>query len=112
MLVKAENGETYIMAEALMEKVMTIGGFSNYEVLATYPGAFFENMIAQHPFLDKTSRLVNAEYVTMDSGTAAFTPPPALALMTTRPVCATEWSWWFPSTTRAVTPSTPASMPV
>ena len=76
VLVKAENGETYIMAEALMEKVMTIGGFSNYEVLATYPGAFFENMIAQHPFLDKTSRLVNAEYVTMDSGTGCVHTAP------------------------------------
>ncbi|MBR6709697.1 MAG: class I tRNA ligase family protein, partial [Clostridia bacterium] len=69
VLVKAENGETYIMAEALMEKTMRMGGFENYEVLATYPGSFFENMLAKHPFLDKTSRLVWAEYVTMDSGT-------------------------------------------
>ena len=68
VLVKAENGETYIMAEALMDKVMHIGGFEHYEVLASYPGSFFENMLAQHPFMDKTSRLVNAEYVTMDSG--------------------------------------------
>jgi len=76
VLVKAENGETYIMAEALMEKVMKIGGFENYEVLATYPGAFFENMLAQHPFLDKTSRLVHAEYVTMDSGTGCVHTAP------------------------------------
>ena len=69
VLVKAENGETYIMAEALMDKVMAMGGFHDYRVLASYPGAFFENMLAQHPFLDKTSRLLNAEYVTMDSGT-------------------------------------------
>ena len=75
-LVKAENGETYIMAEALMEKVMKIGGFENYEVLATYPGAFFENMLAKHPFLDKTSRLVWAEYVTMDSGTGCVHTAP------------------------------------
>jgi len=76
VLVKAENGETYIMAEALMEKVMKIGGFENYEVLATYPGAFFENMLAQHPFLDKTSRLVHAEYVTMESGTGCVHTAP------------------------------------
>ena len=76
VLVKADNGETYIMAEALMEKVMGIGGFENYEVLATYPGQFFENMLAQHPFLDKTSRLVNAEYVTMDSGTGCVHTAP------------------------------------
>ena len=76
VLVKAENGETYIMAEALMEKTMKVGGFENYEVLATYPGAFFENMLAQHPFIDKTSRLVNAEYVTMDSGTGCVHTAP------------------------------------
>ena len=76
VLVKAENGETYIMAEALMDKVMHIGGFENYEVLASYPGAFFENMLAQHPFMDKTSRLVNAEYVTMDSGTGCVHTAP------------------------------------
>ena len=75
-LVKADNGETYIMAEALVSKVMKIGGFETYEILATYPGAFFENMLAQHPFMDKTSRLVNAEYVTMDSGTGCVHTAP------------------------------------
>ena len=76
VLVKAENGETYIMAEALMDKVMHIGGFQHYQVLASYPGSFFENMLAQHPFIDKTSRLVNAEYVTMDSGTGCVHTAP------------------------------------
>ncbi len=76
VLVKAENGETYIMAEALMEKTMKVGGFENYEVLASYPGSFFENMVANHPFLPKTSRLVNAEYVTMDSGTGCVHTAP------------------------------------
>ena len=76
VLVKAENGETYILAEALMDKVMKIGGIEHYEVLASYPGQFFENMLAQHPFIDKTSRLVNAEYVTMDSGTGCVHTAP------------------------------------
>ena len=76
VLVKADNGETYIMAEALMDKGMRIGGIEHYEVLASYPGQFFENMLAQHPFIDKTSRLVNAEYVTMDSGTGCVHTAP------------------------------------
>ena len=67
-LVKADNGETYIMAEALVEKTMKAGGFENYEIAATYPGQFFEYMVARHPFLDKTSLLMTADYVTMDSG--------------------------------------------
>ena len=76
-LVKADNGETYIMAEALMDKVMKIGGIEHYEVLATYPGQFFEHMVAKHPFLEgHTSKLVNAEYVTMDSGTGCVHTAP------------------------------------
>ena len=76
VLAKAENGETYIMAEALADKTMQMGGFETYEVLATFPGAFFENMTASHPFLDKTSQLVYAEYVTMDSGTGCVHTAP------------------------------------
>ena len=76
VLVKAESGETYIMAQALMDKVMHIGGFEHYEVIASYPGQFFENMLADHPFLPKTSRLVLADYVTMDSGTGCVHTAP------------------------------------
>ncbi len=76
VLVKASNGETYIVADALKEKVMAAAGIESYEVLASYPGSFFENMLAQHPFLPKTSRLVNAEYVTMDSGTGCVHTAP------------------------------------
>ena len=75
-LVKAGNGEVYIVAEALVEKVMKVGGVENYEVVETYPGSFFENMLADHPFLENTSRLVNAEYVTMDSGTGCVHTAP------------------------------------
>ena len=75
-LVKAPNGETYIMAEALTEKVMKAGGFDTYEIVETHPGSFFENMLADHPFLPKTSRLLNAEYVTMDSGTGCVHTAP------------------------------------
>ena len=75
-LVQAPNGEVYVMADALTEKVMHIGGFDSYEVLEQHPGAFFENMLADHPFLPKTSRLVLADYVTMDSGTGCVHTAP------------------------------------
>ncbi len=75
-LVQTEDDTVYILAEALAEKVMRIGGVENYKILATYPGSFFENMVAEHPFLQKTSRLVNAEYVTMDSGTGCVHTAP------------------------------------
>jgi len=75
-VVKAPNGEMYIMAEALTEKVMHVGGFDSYEIVETHPGSFFENMLADHPFLPKTSRLLLADYVTMDSGTGCVHTAP------------------------------------
>ena len=75
-IVKAPNGEMYVMAEALIGKVMKVAGFDTWEVLETHPGSFFENMLAKHPFLPKTSRLLNAEYVTMDSGTGCVHTAP------------------------------------
>ena len=75
-VVKAPNGEMYIMAEALTDKVMKIGGFDSYEIVETHPGSFYENMLASHPFLPKTSQLVLADYVTMDSGTGCVHTAP------------------------------------
>ena len=76
-LVKnSANGEVYIVAEALAEKVMQAGGVSDYEIVETHPGSFFEYMLARHPFLDKTSQLCTAEYVTMDSGTGCVHTAP------------------------------------
>ena len=71
-----DNGEMYIVAEALVEKVMAVGKVERYTVVETHPGNFYENMLAQHPFLPKTSRLVLADYVTMDSGTGCVHTAP------------------------------------
>ena len=75
-LVKASNGEIYIMAEPLVNRVMSIGGFDSYEILESHPGSFYENMLARHPFLDKSSRLLLADYVTMESGTGCVHTAP------------------------------------
>ena len=70
VLVKPDySEEIFIVAEALCEKVMGMGCYTSYQILATHPGAFFEHMLAKHPFLDKTSLLMTADYVTMESGT-------------------------------------------
>ena len=68
-VVKADNGEYYVVAEALVAATMAEGGVESYEIVATMPGKDFEYMTAQHPFLDRESLLVVADYVTMDSGT-------------------------------------------
>ena len=75
-IVESANGEMYIIAEALVDKVMSVGGIDEYKIVETHEGAFFENMLAKHPFLDKTSRLLLADYVTMDSGTGCVHTAP------------------------------------
>ena len=75
-VLRTDSGEMFIMALALSEKVMKLGGYEHFEVVETHPGSFFENMLARHPFLPKTSRLLLADYVTMDSGTGCVHTAP------------------------------------
>ncbi len=75
VVVKAGE-ECYIVAEALCAKTMKAGGIEDYEILAAFPGNTFEYMKAQHPFLDRESLIVNADYVTMDSGTGCVHTAP------------------------------------
>ena len=63
-------GDDYmIMARALAPYAMDKAGIENYERLAAFDGSYFEYMTAFHPFLDRISLVVNADYVTMDTGT-------------------------------------------
>ncbi len=74
-LVKA-NGEYYIVAEALATKTMLMADIDTYEVVKTFTGAELEMMTAYHPFLDRDSLIVCADYVTMDSGTGCVHTAP------------------------------------
>ena len=77
VVVKAPNGECYRHGRgADARRSCSIGGFDSYEIVERHEGAFFENMLADHPFLPKTSRLVLADYVTMDSGTGCVHTAP------------------------------------
>ena len=76
VVVKAANGECYIVAEALANKTMLEGGVESFEVVCSMAGREFEFMKARHPFLDRESLVVNADYVTMDSGTGCVHTAP------------------------------------
>ena len=76
VVVKAANGERYLVAEALLEKTMKAGGIEEYEIVERHEGRYFEYMTAQHPFLPRESLLVCADYVTMDSGTGCVHTAP------------------------------------
>ncbi|MBR6513542.1 MAG: isoleucine--tRNA ligase [Clostridia bacterium] len=75
-VVKADNGECYIVADMLASRTMKQGGIENYEIIATFKGSELEYMNTKHPFLDRNSVVVNADYVTMDSGTGCVHTAP------------------------------------
>ena len=74
--IRAKSGEIYIVADMLAERTMQAAGIDEYERIAEYKGADFEYIKAQHPFLDRESVLVLADYVTMDSGTGCVHTAP------------------------------------
>ncbi len=79
-LIKVASGECYIMADALIEASLKNAGITEWEVLAGFKGADFEYMTAQHPFLERKSMLVTAEYVTMESGTGCVHTAPGFGV--------------------------------
>lgn len=70
------DGRFYITAEALAAKTMKAGGIENYKIVKTMPGSELEFVTAQHPFLDRKSVVLLADYVTMDSGTGCVHTAP------------------------------------
>nr|MBQ4317988.1 isoleucine--tRNA ligase [Clostridia bacterium] len=76
ILMKAPNGETYIMAKELADNVAKVAGIEEYETLATLKGSDFELMTAKHPFLDRESVILNGEHVTLEAGTGCVHTAP------------------------------------
>ena len=73
---KVPSGEIYILAAALVEKTLAAAGIDGYETLASFTGSELEYMKARHPFLDRDSVLLCADYVTMESGTGCVHTAP------------------------------------
>ncbi len=67
---KLETCATLILAEKLVSQFCANTGFEPLgEPLHSFPGKKLEGAVAQHPFLDRTSIVLTADFVTMDSGT-------------------------------------------
>lgn len=69
------DDEFWIMAEGRLESVFTQID-RDYEVLATFSAAALERRSCRHPFLDRDSLIVLADYVTLDSGTGCVHTAP------------------------------------
>jgi len=69
-------GQKFIVAKALLGKFMEKAGIKDYEVISTIKGAELESAEAKHPFIDRRSRVVTAEYVSMEDGTGCVHTAP------------------------------------
>ena len=72
----AANGDIWIIASELVEKVMEEIGVEQYEVLSTFSSLKFENRKCRHPFMDRDSLFVLADYVTTEAGTGCVHTAP------------------------------------
>ncbi len=71
------SAERIIVAQALLGSVASAAKLPTQPtVVQTLPGAKLEKLQARHPFIDRASPVVLAEYVTTDSGTGAVHTAP------------------------------------
>ncbi len=68
--------EIWIVAEELVESVFNEFEITDYEVVATFSAKTLEHKKCRHPFLERDSLLVLANYVTTESGTGCVHTAP------------------------------------
>lgn len=68
--------EIWIVAQDLVETVMAATEVNDYSILGTFAARPFENRKCRHPFMDRESLLVLADYVTADAGTGCVHTAP------------------------------------
>ncbi|MFZ5772307.1 MAG: isoleucine--tRNA ligase [Thermodesulfobacteriota bacterium] len=72
-----KNGdEVLLMAEGLVEQACAACEISGYEILATFAAGLLEGRKCKHPFLERESVIVLADYVTLDTGTGCVHTAP------------------------------------
>ncbi len=68
--------EVLILAEGLMEQALEEFGVENYEVVTTFSATVLEGKKCMHPFLERESLIVLADYVTLETGTGCVHTAP------------------------------------
>jgi len=70
------DGKFFIAAKRLIPVLSEELGFGKTKVLVTFPGKKMEGFKARHPFIDRESVFVLADYVTLDQGTGCVHTAP------------------------------------
>ena len=76
VVMRAADGQMYIVAEGLSQKVAKVAGLGEIEILKKEKGSFFELMTATHPFADRESVILCGDHVTLDAGTGCVHTAP------------------------------------
>nr|WP_320011851.1 isoleucine--tRNA ligase [uncultured Desulfobulbus sp.] len=72
----AVAGEIWILAKELVESCMQLFEIADYSILATFSASGLEGMHCRHPFMERDSLMVLADYVTAESGTGCVHTAP------------------------------------
>ncbi len=72
----AVGGEIWILAKELVASCMQLFEIAEYSILATFSATGLEGKHCRHPFMDRDSLMVLADYVTADSGTGCVHTAP------------------------------------
>lgn len=72
----SSNGEVFIAAKRLIPVIAEEMDLKTTEILVTFKGIEMDGLKAKHPFIDRESVLVLADYVTLDQGTGAVHTAP------------------------------------
>ena len=74
------DGEVYIAAKRLIPVLSDALDLPEPQILVTFPGRDMEGLKARHPFIERDSVFVLADYVTLDQGTGAVHTAPGHGL--------------------------------
>jgi len=74
------GNEVFIVAKRLLPVVTEELGLRDHKVLATFQGKEMEGLNARHPWIDRESLLVLADYVTLEDGTGCVHTAPGHGL--------------------------------
>ena len=75
-MVEADNGEVYLMATFLASVVAEEAGLGETKELGRFTGPDIAGTDAHHPFIDRTSKILLGEHVTLDAGTGCVHTAP------------------------------------
>jgi len=68
--------DTYIVAEERLSALVSEWELTDYKIVGSCKGADWENAVCRHPFIDRESKVILGEHVTLEQGTGCVHTAP------------------------------------